>query len=288
MNKNIFLLLILSITIITSSCSTVIDIDQKEFNKRLVLTSTLDPDSTISVYVTRSVGSLATGLPDSITNAIVDFYEDGNLLFTVPYYSYGNYNYNYNPIVGKKYRITVSVPGFDNIEASTYIPTIAIVDTFSAVSVPSTNQFGADELQGSVTINDPPGENYYMIQLTESYLDTFMNIEYPNIIYLTSDDPIIGSSNQSSASLLFSDFAFDGTSYVVRFKSDYFMGNSGGTNLFYKVYSLSKESYLYLTSLKSYYDNNGNPFSEPVQVYSNVSSQMGILGAVSKWEVQVY
>lgn len=282
---------LLLIFIALQSCQTVIDIDQKDFKKRLVMTSTLNADSTISVFVTRSVGALATGLPDSITNAIVDLYEDGNLLFNIPYASFGNYTYNYHPVIGRSYKVTVSAQGFDeSIEATTSIPAPPQIDTFSYALVPSTNnqQWGSTSLEGSVTINDPSGENYYMIQAVDNYIDTFSNEEYPSVLYLTTDDPLIGNSQQYSASLLFTDFSFNSSTYTIRFNAESYSGDIGSNHLTYKVYSLSKESYLYLISLQNYYNNKDNPFSEPVQVYSNVSSQMGILGAVSKWEVQIF
>lgn len=255
------------------------------------MTATLDADTTISVFVTRTVGALATGFPDSITNAIVDLYEDGNLLFNIPYASFGNYAHNYHPVIGRTYKVRVSAPGFDEaIEATTSIPAPPQVDTFSYSLVPSTTnqQWSSNALEGSITINDPSGENYYMIKAVDIYADTFSNEEYSSMLYLTTDDPLIGNSQQYSAALMFTDFSFEGSVYTIRFKSESYGGSFGSNHLTYKVYSLSRESYLYLTSLQNYYNNKDNPFSEPVQVYSNVSSQMGILGAVSKWETLIF
>ncbi len=293
MNKIYIFSLLIFVFLFSQSCQTIIDIDQKEFQKRLVMSCTLNPDSIINVYVTRSVGPLASGLPLTITDAIVDFYEDGNLLFTIPHDSAGNYSYNFHPVIGKTYTVKAAAPGFEqSIEATTIIPTSAIIDTFSyAIVLNEENNWGSQYgLNGSITINDLPGENYYMIQAYQSSVDTFNSPTQINgyNLYITADDPLIGNSRDYNSSILFSDFSFDGTSYKINFSSDNVDTYSFDVHLQYIVYSLSKESYLYLISLNNYYKSNGNPFAEPVQVYSNVSSGMGILGSASRWEALVY
>ena len=284
--KKIFLLLALSFSVL-ESCQTVVVIDQKEFTKRLILTSTLNPDTTISVFVTRNVGPLATGMPDSITNATVELYQDGTLIDIIPYASNGNYDSNVIPMVGKEYRVTVSAPNFENnIEATTSIPAAPLIDTFTADIVPG--EWGQYALEGSITINDPAGENYYMIQAMEDYTDTFSSEPYKSIVYLNTDDPLVSSISYYGSALMLTDFSFDQTQYKLQFKADYINGTGTGYHLSYKIFSLSKDTYLYLVSLGNYYNNKDNPFSEPVQVYSNVSSEMGILGAVNLVVKSVY
>lgn len=293
MNKVYFFSALIFVLLFSQSCQTIIDIDQKEFQKRLVMSSTLNPDSVLNIYITRSVGPLASGLPLTITDAVVDFYEDGNLLFTIPHDSAGNYFYNYHPLIGKTYTVKAAAPGFEqSIEATTKIPTASIVDTFDyAIVLNEENNWGSQYgLNGSITINDQPGENYYMIQAYQSWVDTFNAMNQVNgyNLYISTDDPLIGKNSDYNSSLLFSDFSFDGTSYKINFSSDNIDTYNFDVHLKYIVYSLSKESYLYLTSLNNYYNSTGNPFAEPVQVYSNVSSGMGIVGSASKWEVLVY
>jgi len=45
-----------------------------------------------------------------------------------------------------------------------------------------------------------------------------------------------------------------------------------------KVSALSEEMYLFYKSYAAYDNANGNPFAEPVVLYSNMSNNMGCFG----------
>jgi hypothetical protein len=45
-----------------------------------------------------------------------------------------------------------------------------------------------------------------------------------------------------------------------------------------KVSALSEEMYLFYKSYAAYENANGNPFAEPVVLYSNMSNNMGCFG----------
>ena len=47
--------------------------------------------------------------------------------------------------------------------------------------------------------------------------------------------------------------------------------------------AIPKELYNYYRSLSNFYDATGDPFAEPVIVYTNIVDGIGILGSTSKY-----
>lgn len=97
---------------------------------------------------------------------------------------------------------------------------------------------------------------------------------------------------------IFNDELINGKTYVLRYVVDrYFNDEDDFSHLdadageYYKVNinlrSIPKELYLYYTSAEAFYWNDGNPFSEPIQVYSNVDNGVGVFGAFSSSEKEL-
>ena len=177
--------------------------------------------------------------------------------------------------------------GYKDISAEVRVPDPPSVDT--AYATFTSNQNG-DIMNGLVSIDDPSVENYYLIQaqFRFNYDTTWMNDTSWAEVQISSDDPTIDNTSNGFSQLIFSDIGFNGGKYSIRFHSNFFNSDTTGTHLRFRIFSLSRDSYLYWISLYKYYDSNGNPFAEPVQVYSNVSSGMGILGAANVVVKNIY
>ena len=51
--------------------------------------------------------------------------------------------------------------------------------------------------------------------------------------------------------------------------------------------NLNYEFYIYNWSVYNFYRNQNNPFSEPVQVYTNIKNGIGIVGASSETKIEL-
>ena len=84
---------------------------------------------------------------------------------------------------------------------------------------------------------------------------------------------------------LFNDLLFNGQNKSLELEIPYdnFSGIEVGYEWSYKtlsvrvyLHNISKSYYYYRTSLELYQSASGNPFAQPVQVYSNIESGFGV------------
>lgn len=153
--------------------------------------------------------------------------------------------------------------------------------------------------------DDSKIKNYYRIVLKEKkYYDDSTSIEMNT--FFSSDDLVFGevsendifdSGSSYNSSFEFSDELFEGKIYELSLyknyhnfiyknnpKSEFDDENSKviKNELIVELQSIS-ESYYYYIKTKSADNSNGlNLFSEPVQIYSNISGGIGIFGSYSK------
>lgn len=84
---------------------------------------------------------------------------------------------------------------------------------------------------------------------------------------------------------IFDDHSFDGRSHDFKLKvlgdNFYPEGRLQSLKISFRLKSLSEEQYLYTKSKQSQDKNEGNPFAEPVPVFSNVKNGFGIFAAYS-------
>ena len=157
----------------------------------------------------------------------------------------------------------------------------------SAPQVSLELNYGATQLYGEisdeliVTLEDIPGVNQHYIvsidvhfrtaltgQDTSVYYDLYWETDYPN------STPLYGNE----IALLLSE---EGLDRNIKFSAatgvnpiDFAMLHEYRV----KVSALSEEMYLFYKSYAAYENANGNPFAEPVVLYSNMSNNMGCFG----------
>jgi len=173
---------------------------------------------------------------------------------------------------------TVNHPDFTSVSATQVFP--------SAPQVSLELNYGATQLYDEIsdeliiTLKDIPGVNqHYIISIdvhfrttlsgqdTSEYYNLYWETEYPNSTRLWS---------QETAYLL----SEDGLDRDIKFSAatginpiDFAMLHEYRV----KVSALSEEMYLFYKSYSAYENANGNPFAEPVVLYSNMSNNMAVL-----------
>lgn len=321
--KLIRILPLITLALSFSACETIVDVDIPDEPPRLVANAFLQADSMVVVELTQSQSILVNSDLKSVRGATVSLLEEAQPVATLEESEApGIYFSTFAPSVGRTYTLRVSKDGFEPVEATTFIAppvTIRSVEVDTSVFINSYVNFEdsliternvtLDEIR--LSFDDPASErNYYEIsayrydlQIQSRYdsegnlIDTD-TVRYFRPLYLRSDDPAIsggesdpleGESDFYGIALLFNDDFFNGKQYSLRFSEAQGFGFSSGyePQLYVVLRTIDEAQYRYLRSVDLQYENEDNPFAEPVQVYSNVENGFGIVAGSSASQVVV-
>ncbi len=218
---------------------------------------------------------------------------------------------------GRRYRIEVSATGYKTISSECVLPDpVEILNIDTAYSYRSySNPYDASIYNFFViicrlTFKDPPDtDNYYRLfasyQIGNYGHDKTLpfSLEYPVVVekrtmwMLASEDPLINTGQEGSGNFfeeeisneysIFMDELIAGKEYTLSFSlpemSSFQLDTAYHEFIHYKIelQSITEELYLHLKSASTHKVKEGNFFSEPVLVYSNVRNGLGILGGSS-------
>jgi hypothetical protein len=291
-------LLFLALSWMMVSCQTVVNIDLPERDSKLVLNAEAHPDSVWRFYLSQSKGILEPGdLADVKTGEITVVGSDGSYevvdqRFEEPNNSnYSVYRGTGKPQAGVHYQVLVSAPGFEPITATDSIPQPVPV---RQVDTSSTLIEDQDFFELNIVFDDPASTQYYDLRLFY-YLEvpfdtasgTFVNtVLMGEIPYNFEVESFFGGD----ASTVINDERFNGQTYTlpVVFSKGIIEGIAED-ELFqlFPVYvicelrTVSETYYKYVKSFNDYQSSSFDPFSQPVQVYSNVNQGFGVFSAFS-------
>lgn len=224
-----------------------------------------------------------------------------------------NYYYSqYKPQTGDSIKIIINVPGHEEISAFSKVVSdakvlgitssmditeggtydIQVMDSTGAMITIGKNTYGFAHIK--LKIDDPADEqNYYRL----------LGYNDHGQISFELDDPVFGEGTEQSifdfASYnqygIFSDELFNGHVKEINFsiwknsnfiydeyKEKYPFYGYDSTKNYVNLVQISKEMYLYLKTKTEALSSQNNPFSEPVQIYSNIRGGTGILGTYNK------
>lgn len=299
-------------SIIFTACKKNIEFELENSDDFLVLKSILTPDSTFQAELSSS--KFVTNLEASkIKNAKVEIFSNGKLVEQLKYNSKRQiWKGSQKPSLNKEYEVKASADGFKTVSGTTTIlPPVA----FSDVDYNFSDSYSTS---ASFKIKDPKNtDNFFRLYLcTEKHYKTTNKayVSYGNfwikngigysIPYLKSNDPVLNINNDDEKALedlpnnkfwVFSDDLFRNELYKLKFTFTSPFSLSTGYNqtgqpekekinkyiLNTQLKHISRELYLYYKTIdaNSYY--NDNPFSEPVQIYTNVKNGAGVVGSYS-------
>lgn len=314
MKKYILLILFVSSLL---SCEKTLQFDDEGLANQLVLNSIISTKKDFSASLTKSRSILENtnnggGL---MAEGSLEIYLNGELIKNLNSPTGSFTTSGINPKAGDSFRIVIHSNGKE-LEAETKIPNQAEVSSIDTSTV--SNQSG-QWTNYKLNIKDPSGEDYYRLVLMTERLsfytakDSLGNDKRHYSVNTSqwlfgSDDPVFkslynnfgqdvidaGPKNNYS---IFTDDYFQGKEYSLKFWV--FNGYNGGgygysdpsnpamsSGVIYQRYiihvqKLSKELFNYLKYLNLYDFYHGNPFSEPVQVYSNVKNGIGIFAGLN-------
>ena len=308
--KKYILLIIVAWSLI--SCEKDLKFDDEGLANQIVLNSIIssDKDFTASLTKTRSILENSYSGGFLMADGTIDIYLNGDLIKKANSTT-GSFNTSeIKPKAGDSFRIVINSNG-KQIEAETTIPLKTEVISIDTSSVK--NEFG-QWTDYKVNIKDPSGVDYYRLVLMHESLSFYTSKDSlgndkryyttgSNQWLFNSDDPVLKNlynnfgqdvidAGPNNNYAIFTDDYFQGKEYSLQFQV--FNGYNGGgygyndprnatlsSGIIYQRYiihvqKLSKEFFNYLKYLNLYDFYHGNPFSEPVQVYSNVKNGIGI------------
>ena len=304
---------LLTLSLLTASCEKEVDLKIPEQESRLTLHSLTYAGDTITVSVGRSRSILAQRVDSLlfVKNATVVLKADNAPADTL-HYDPERQIYVSRTLAtpGQRYQLRVSLAGFKPVEATAEAPARVGIQTVERLQNVRTSTNGMlDELR--ITFTDPtaPG-NFYAFDLIGIYPDPSdpdaSIVQSLQACVQTSDADVetlygtepgstgVGSSECTNLGALFlRDSRFNGSIKELRLFVPHFVLESAGDslgNVLPVILQLAHrgEDYMrYLRSRESYYNSNGNPFAEPVNVVGNVQGGYGIFAIESMNEREI-
>ena len=287
------LLFLLSISLAYISCEKVIPFDGDVNTPKLVINSVFESDSTFKVHVSSSRSVIDTASFKNIDDAIVTI-KDGNenIIETLNHVENGFYKGQTFPQENQTYILEINHTNYANITASDSLPspiTINSVDTSTMV-----DPINGNRLQISMNFDDPENtQNYYLIETysVNEYLviknsdTTEYELDTTKQFMVLTDEVFQNGGSPWREQGLFNDLLFNGQNKTLELEipNDSWSGSEDGSDWSYKtltlrlyLHNITLSYYYYRTSLELFQNASGNPFAQPVQVFSNVENGFGV------------
>ena len=288
MKKLLNIIFILSII----SCEKVIPFDENQTTPKMVVNGIFQSDTVWRIHVSSSKSVIDSASFNNVVDASVLIEDDnGNIIDVLAHDTNGFNIGNTLPQENFTYFLSVNHPTLDDITSRNEIPSIInLIGIDTATSYSNNEKY----LDLTVTFEDPGNiSNYYLV---ETYMvGEGLEIENDDTIYfeidtnkafmLLNDEVFQNGGSPWQDQGLFNDILFNGQTKSLEISlpnEDYYLNEAGYIwsyrviGLRFYLHNISQDYYYYRRSLELYNQANGNPFAQPVQVYSNIENGFGI------------
>jgi hypothetical protein len=283
-----------------------------DYEDSLVLDLFLTTDSTINFIPKKTADFYSVENNELLTDLQFDFSSDSGLLGTIVYNpKIKSYSANFAIDYGHSYEINC-IYKEEQIYSKTTVPKPVSINNLEVIPLAYRNSRDWPYNQVTLEINDPVGENYYMVYIkcqtyfNQNYFDPGLKDSlYKHLLlnsHLRSQDPVILAEpyfphtvldeQKTFPFLIFSDRLFDGKKYTFQFfyESPIY---TGGLGIFMYAHvpeiallSIHPDIYEYLSTYIQHMDNRiGNLLSgrlEPINVKGNIENGQGIFSSYSR------
>jgi hypothetical protein len=314
----LFALLLISL----SSCVKELDYDDLDFEKEIVLNGLIYQDSIIKVHVarTKSIIDMDSILP-FLENAEVKLYENGVFIENLKHDSLGSYSSSIKTKANSSYLLEARTNEIGSASASFSFKEIKkfrlsnieyqVHDTILSIDKPvktDTSLMWVSLNFDMIFLDEAETEDYYDFIAFGTFnpcvhrREYFSDTEY--IEYLTLSEsktfrlsfsnhndsekysPGHGSSyNGYEQNFYMSDEMFNGDEVTFSLRASYYTTKIEPIEI--TLYCFPYDYIFFHTSGYRYIRAADNPFSQPINIYSNVENGLGIVCAVttSKWKI---
>lgn len=301
--KKDFLLLVIIIG--ATACTTIVDFDIPLNQPKVVVNSLFSPDSVWQLQITRSKnildvapGSFFQPVGDAVVT-ILD--QNGQLVETITGYSGKNFGYSYKgktkPLPTQSYSIQVAVKNELLLQAVNKVPTHVPI---TSVVIDSSRFIAEGEaIEMKISFKDPGDEkNFYTVKFIEDafyVVGSIVNnvfkgdtIRYTQEVYFEVVTQSL-TDEVNGLEKIMNDKLFNGKEYTfhLRLHNRYYGGLHIPRHSRVILLSISEEYYKYLTTKTLQEYTSGDPFAQPVQVFTNVENGLGIFAGYSTSVVEL-
>ncbi|MFL2585588.1 MAG: DUF4249 domain-containing protein [Parvicellaceae bacterium] len=275
------------------SCEKVIPFEGEVAVSKLVINSLFQSDSTFKVHVSSSKSVIDTASFQNIEDAVVAIRDkNGNIIENLVHDSNGFYKGQTFPNNYQTYQLVVSHINYNNISAIDSLPAPIFINNVDTTTL--ADPINGDRLEITLNFDDPGNiQNYYLIEtyaIFESLLikdqDTIESeLDTTQQYMLLTDEVFQNGGSPWREQGLFNDLLFDGQTkaLTIEIPNDNYSGSEDGYEYSYQtkglriyLHNISPSYYYYRTSLELYQQSSGNPFAQPVQVFSNINNGFGV------------
>lgn len=293
-----YMMLCLAALITLVGCETIIEVNPPDYDQELTVISYFNHDSTWSARIAHTVpaGMAQSDTDPFLDNAKVTVWDGDRLMDQLNYDGNGTGWYEspnrLRPEIGVAYTMKVEAEGFQSASATSAIPAIP------ALSRAGHERIAEDQFKVYFRLTDPPGENFYSFNaylgypLTSSVtgqveyvLDLLFMIRSDHLwhcSYVYAADPVPDFEETEDTCLhgIMTDRFFNGQAQdmelPVLIEPD---EQWEAPILIVMIHSLSPSFFEYKRTIQL--DELSNPFSEPVQIYSNFEGARGVFAGFS-------
>ncbi|WP_400192146.1 DUF4249 domain-containing protein [Hymenobacter sp. B81] len=300
-------LLLGGLSVLLSGCETAIDVPEPEHTPRVAVSYVLDnmpgtdhdyrqffqdrePYVSVSqrLYDTRPLQGRADATVEvrDASGAVVERYEH----FNSGPFNQGQYRgllgYTFQP--GQRYQLRVAVPGVETAESELTLPQPVPVAEATLTPRGSNPNF-PDEKRARLTVSfdDPAGgADYYLVyaRLLDDQGRIIGSLQHYEGDETVSVPRIRLSQSGNYGTVPFSDSGYEGRRITLINEVRYYdnpMSNVRPAAVEVIVSHVTRDLYLFYNSRTVYQDSDGNPFSEPTPLHSNVNAGFGIFGGAA-------
>ncbi|MDN4164406.1 DUF4249 domain-containing protein [Cytophagales bacterium LB-30] len=279
------------------SCEMVVDVDVPREPSKLVVNSLFSTDSVFSAEVYYSRYILDDTYPTHLINANVRVFEGDQLVCQLVFDESRNLflpDRDARPEAGKTYRIEASHTNYQTAEATAIAQPIVPIESLHFTGQSIVRDYQTYHIL-EMTFTDLPGNQTYLLEMQQNIINYYVVGEdtvydyysYPN--YIISDDPSV-VTDENGGSVYVLDDSFDGKQYTLRLMvPDYSAYEYEGVRITNSINlkNISEEYYLFVRSYNNHTYNEGNPFAEPVSVYSNITNAYGIFAGFGEYRMEL-
>ena len=278
-----------------SSCELVVDVDVPYDGQKIVVNAVQHPDSLWGVSLSGTKYILEPGYAyDPINFADVVIHKPDGSTEKLIERGDGYYFGSTRPLPGNNYRITVDRENYQSVEGEMKMPSVVDIIEVEWDSAHAEDGSGGGVIRNgqrldvpfTIKFADPVSEsNYYSVKVVLYVIREYNR--YPDNVTVIDTmqsyaqtyirDPSISTDDQSE----FSDKTFDGKTVTLPFVAEMQIWD-WGTHYKTEVWLMnaSEDFFKYTKTMRLQSEVSGDPFAQPVQVYSNMSNGFGIFSGV--------
>ena len=293
-------ILILFFLLSGSTCEREVELTLPEPPKRLVIYSTFADNQKVHVQLSSSRFVLEETQGEYLPGALVEIFRGEDFIEKLelqipgdretPFYS----TIDFTPIIGQKYTVKAFLDGFDPVQAESSIPIPNKLSSFAIedLIVTTTENRKIYKYKLNLKIDDPEGEkNYYHLKISQQIFIKLIGSDQENseitAYQFSTDFDANDILANISGGLLLEDDALRGN-YTFSLEHIINPDIERIGKVFVELRTVSRDYYLFHSSVTRQRKSPGGLLTEPVFIYNNVENGHGVFAGYSTYQDSLF